>query len=179
MKYGITKFASPVGMLTLASDGQVLFTLSFGEDDAGVHDSMRVRFGACEIFDADARRIEDDLAAYFAGDLLALDRIEVLTGGTAFQRDVWSALRTISAGTTTSYSSLAARIGRPSATRAVGLANGSNPVAIVVPCHRVIGANNTLTGYGGGLDRKRWLLEHERVPLMQQSFYSHLPSSVL
>jgi len=102
------------------------------------------------------------LDAYFEGDLDAVDVIPVATGGTVFQRDVWTALRGIKAGTTTNYGALAARLGRPNASRAVGMANGSNPISIVLPCHRVIGANGTLTGYGGGLPRKRWLLEHER-----------------
>ena len=85
----------------------------------------------------------------------------VRTGGTAFQREVWGALREIACGTTVSYAKLAERIGRPNAVRAVGLANGSNPVGVVVPCHRVIGSDGSLTGYGGGIERKRWLLEHE------------------
>jgi methylated-DNA-[protein]-cysteine S-methyltransferase len=91
----------------------------------------------------------------------AIDAVDVRTGGTDFQRRVWAALRRIPAGTTTSYGRLAAAIGSPSACRAVGLANGANPIGIVVPCHRVIGADKTLTGYGGGIDRKRWLLDHE------------------
>ena len=82
-------------------------------------------------------------------------------GGTDFQRSVWDALRTIPAGETLSYAALAERVGRPTAVRAVGLANGTNPIAVIVPCHRVIGSDSSLTGYGGGLDRKRWLLEHE------------------
>jgi len=101
------------------------------------------------------------LAAYFAGDLTAIEPIETMTAGTDFQLQVWAALRTIPKGETWSYGQLAARIGKPKAVRAVGLANGQNPVAIVVPCHRVIGANGSLTGYGGGLDRKGWLLAHE------------------
>jgi methylated-DNA-[protein]-cysteine S-methyltransferase len=87
----------------------------------------------------------------------------VTTGGTPFQREVWAALRRIPAGQIASYGQLAARIGRPAAVRAVGLANGSNPVGVIVPCHRVIGANGSLTGYGGGIERKRWLLAHEGV----------------
>ena len=101
------------------------------------------------------------IVAYFAGDLRALDAIPVETAGTPFQRLVWGALRGIPVGGTTSYGELAARIGRPRAVRAVGLANGANPVGIVVPCHRVIGAHGTLTGYGGGMNRKRFLLDHE------------------
>jgi O-6-methylguanine DNA methyltransferase len=99
--------------------------------------------------------------AYFAGDLQALETLPWATGGTAFQRAVWAALRTIPAGGTVSYAGLAARIGRPAAMRAVGLANGRNPISVMLPCHRVIGAAGDLTGYGGGLARKRWLLRHE------------------
>jgi methylated-DNA-[protein]-cysteine S-methyltransferase len=103
------------------------------------------------------------LQSYFAGRLQAIDEIPVQTGGTPFQGSVWRALRRIPAGTTLSYGRLAARLKCPLAVRAVGLANGSNPICIVVPCHRLIGANGSLTGYGGGLERKRWLLEHEGV----------------
>ncbi len=103
------------------------------------------------------------LAAYFAGNIHAIDDIPTATAGTAFQREVWRALRAIPAAQTISYGQLAERIGRPSAVRAVGLANGSNPIGVVVPCHRVIGANGSLTGYGGGLHRKEWLLAHERA----------------
>ena len=101
------------------------------------------------------------LRRYFAGELCALDELRVETAGTQFQRRVWSALREITVGTTISYGELARRIGKPSASRAVGLANGANSVGIVVPCHRVIGADASLTGYGGGIERKRWLLAHE------------------
>jgi methylated-DNA-[protein]-cysteine S-methyltransferase len=99
---------------------------------------------------------------YFRGELNAIELVPVKTAGTAFQCAVWRALREINCGTTISYAQLAMRIGRPAAVRAVGLANGSNPVGIVVPCHRVIGSDGSLTGYGGGIARKRWLLEHER-----------------
>ena len=105
--------------------------------------------------------------AYFAGDIHAIDDIPTATAGTAFQREVWRALREIPAAETISYGQLAERIGRPRAVRAVGLANGSNPVGVVVPCHRVIGANGSLTGYGGGLHRKEWLLAHERAHTSQ------------
>jgi methylated-DNA-[protein]-cysteine S-methyltransferase len=99
--------------------------------------------------------------AYFAGDARALEGVPWKAAGTAFQIKVWETLCTIPAGETLSYAGLAERIGRPTAVRAVGLANGANPVAVVVPCHRVIGANGSLTGYGGGLPRKEWLLAHE------------------
>lgn len=101
------------------------------------------------------------LHAYFAGDPRALETLTWRASGTPFQLQVWEALCAIPAGQTLSYRELAGRIGRPSAVRAVGLANGANPVAVVVPCHRVIGADGSLTGYGGGLSRKHWLLDHE------------------
>ena len=102
------------------------------------------------------------IAAYFDGDIHAIDSLPTATAGTAFQKSVWQALRSIPAGQTISYGELAIRLGKPAAVRAVGLANGANPIGVVVPCHRVIGANGSLTGYGGGLERKRWLLNHER-----------------
>jgi methylated-DNA-[protein]-cysteine S-methyltransferase len=101
------------------------------------------------------------LRAYFAGHLDAIESLPAAPVGTPFQQEVWRALRTIPCGSTMSYGALARQLGRPAASRAVGLANGANPVSIVIPCHRVIGANGSLTGYGGGLDRKRWLLAHE------------------
>jgi methylated-DNA-[protein]-cysteine S-methyltransferase len=103
------------------------------------------------------------LSAYFDGELTAIDRLPVVFEGTEFQRSVWRGLLEIPCGETRSYGELARVIGRPKAVRAVGLANGSNPIAIVVPCHRVIGSNGTLTGYGGGIERKRWLLAHEGI----------------
>jgi methylated-DNA-[protein]-cysteine S-methyltransferase len=106
--------------------------------------------------------LTDGIDRYFAGELDAIDSLPVKTGGTSFQREVWRALRKIRCGTTVSYGQLAGRIGRPTAVRAVGLANGPNPVGIVVPCHRVIGSDGSLTGYGAGVERKRWLLEHEQ-----------------
>jgi methylated-DNA-[protein]-cysteine S-methyltransferase len=99
--------------------------------------------------------------AYFQGELGVLDSLSVTMGGTEFQRQVWRALREIPYGTRISYGELARRVGRPSAVRAVGAANGANPIGVIVPCHRVIGADGTLTGYAGGLERKRWLLQHE------------------
>ena len=102
------------------------------------------------------------LAFYFDGDLDAVAELAIETNGTPFQRAVWAGLRFIPAGRTMSYGGLAAAIGRPHAARAVGAANGANPIAVVIPCHRLTGANAALTGYGGGLHRKRWLLAHER-----------------
>lgn len=106
--------------------------------------------------------------AYFAGDAAALDQVPWKASGTAFQLKVWETLCSIPAGETLSYAGLAERIGKPTAVRAVGLANGANPVAVVVPCHRVIGANGSLTGYGGGLPRKTWLLKLEGAAFKDQ-----------
>jgi methylated-DNA-[protein]-cysteine S-methyltransferase len=105
------------------------------------------------------------IARYFDGDLAAIDEIPVRFGGTPFQRDVWNALRRIPTGSTVSYGKLAMTIGRPAAVRAVGAANGANPIGVVVPCHRVIGADGSLTGYGGGIERKVWLLRHESAEI--------------
>ena len=110
---------------------------------------------------SDPHGVTTMLRNFFKGDITALDAIPAATNGTEFQCDVWNELRRIPGGTTISYGQLAVRIGRPAAVRAVGLANGSNPIGIVVPCHRVIGSNGKLTGYGGGLHRKEWLLQHE------------------
>jgi O-6-methylguanine DNA methyltransferase len=159
------RVSSPVGMLMVVCDeAGVLRALDFHADAerlrrvlerhcAGGHSLTEGRVDP---------RVTGALAAFFAGQVRAIDALSVRTEGTDFQRSVWAALRRIPAGTTTSYGQLAAAIGKPGASRAVGLANGSNPIGIVVPCHRVIGADKTLTGYGGGLDRKRWLLDHER-----------------
>ena len=114
------------------------------------------------------------IKAYFEGQLNAIDSLPVECVGTPFQKRVWHALREIPCGRTVSYSELARRIGRPAAVRAVGLANGANPISVIVPCHRVIGVNGTLTGYGGGLERKRWLLSHEHA-LDSDSLFPHDP----
>lgn len=102
------------------------------------------------------------MARYFEGDIDAIANVPAQTAGTPFQRRVWHALRSIPNGSAVSYGKLAEQIARPRAVRAVGLANGANPIGIVVPCHRVIGSNGSLTGYGRGLERKRWLLDHEQ-----------------
>lgn len=116
----------------------------------------------------DRSPIRPAMEAYFAGELRALESIRWVALGTGFQQQVWAALCLIPMGQTWSYARLATEVGRPTAVRAVGLANGSNPVALVVPCHRVIGANGSLTGYGGGLPRKRWLLAHEGASFRDQ-----------
>ena len=149
--------ASPVGDLLLESDGRALVGLRFGAAD-GTTTGPR---------DAVVETAAGELAAYFAGELLEFT-VPVAGRGTAFQRRVWAALRDIPYGETESYGQLAARLGDPRANRAVGLANGRNPVAIVLPCHRVIGSTGALTGYGGGMARKRWLLDHEAAVLARR-----------
>ncbi|MBI1358301.1 MAG: methylated-DNA--[protein]-cysteine S-methyltransferase [Acidobacteria bacterium] len=146
---------TPIGPLRLVGREDALQELLF-DPNAPVEAQERPGFGG----------FADLLRAYFGGDLGAIDRIAVDAAGTAFQKQVWRLLREIPTGRTTSYGELAARLGKPAASRAVGLANARNPVAVVVPCHRVIGAGGHLTGYAGGLERKRWLLRHEGALLL-------------
>ena len=147
---------SPLGPLLLTSNGQALTGLYMSPWKARP-DEDRERFKDDDLF----RAARAQLDAYFAGRLHAFD-LPLAPRGTDFQRRVWQALADIPFGDTQSYGELARRLGNPGASRAVGLANGRNPLGIIVPCHRVIGANGTLTGYGGGLQRKQWLLDHER-----------------
>ena len=156
------KVESPIGDILLAAADGKLIALEFAQVRERFDADLRARFGDCVLTDApNPFGLSDRIRAYFAGDLAALDDIAVDGGGTPFQRKVWNALREIPAGVTKSYSELAEAVGRPNAVRAVGMINGRNPISIVVPCHRVIGKDGSLTGYGGGLDRKRWLLQHE------------------
>ena len=159
----LDRLPSPVGAMLVVHDEQArLRAIEFHDCESRLTQLLRIHYGSRPLQERRAPAvIRDALGGYFAGDLCAIDRIEVATAGTPFQRDVWAVLRTIRPGTTLSYGALAQRIGRPKAVRAVGAANGSNPISVVVPCHRVIGADASLTGYGGGIERKRWLLAHE------------------
>ena len=162
MQLQLDRFATPLGDLLLVFDDAGLRALDFADFEPRMLKLLRLHYGTVTLTESPApAAITAPLNAYFAGDAAALDSIKVATGGSDFQRQVWAALRTIPAGETASYGALASRIGRPGASRAVGMANGANPVGIVVPCHRVIGANGNLTGYAGGVERKRWLLTHE------------------
>lgn len=154
---------TPLGAMVMVSSNAALLMLEFADSTARVERALRRRLGDAPLAAGDPLGVRAALGAYFAGDLHVIDRLPVDAGGTPFQRRVWSALRAIPVGTTTSYGRLAAALGQPTATRAVGLANGANPIAIVVPCHRVVGADGRLTGYGGGVERKRRLLAHEGV----------------
>ncbi|MEO7403429.1 MAG: methylated-DNA--[protein]-cysteine S-methyltransferase [Burkholderiales bacterium] len=154
--------ASPIGQIEIAVLDDHLVALDFADSRARMAALLTRRFGAFELKPArNPARICTKLRAYLAGDLAALDDIEVHAGGTAFQAQAWRALHEIPAGRTATYADQARKIGRPAAVRAVGAANARNPIAIVVPCHRVIGANGALTGYAGGIARKKWLLAHE------------------
>ena len=165
MELFIDRTETPIGELVLVADTQGrLRAVDWTEYEKRMLRFLRLHYGkdGFKLRPAnDPHGLTSAMRRYFAGDLTAIDSLPVETAGTPFQRDVWRALRQIACGTTVSYAQLAEQIGRPSAVRAVGLANGSNPVGIVVPCHRVIGSNGSLTGYGGGIERKRWLLEHE------------------
>jgi methylated-DNA-[protein]-cysteine S-methyltransferase len=160
------RLRSPLGDLVGFVREGALCALDFGRADGSARTALERRFGEIDVREGtgarDARR---GLEAYLAGDLDALDAIHVDPGGTEFQARVWAALRRIRPGRTTSYTELAGAAGSPSAVRAVGTANGRNPVPIVIPCHRVVRSDGTLGGYGGGLDRKRWLLDHEKARL--------------
>lgn len=161
----LDRHQTPIGVALLVTDeAGVLRAFDFEDYEPRMRRLLRLHYGDTPTQDGVApQALKSSINRYFAGDLAALDEIEWATAGTEFQRSVWAALTTIPAGETLSYRGLAERVGRPKAVRAVGLANGSNPVAVVVPCHRVIGADGSLTGYGGGLHRKQWLLEHEGV----------------
>jgi methylated-DNA-[protein]-cysteine S-methyltransferase len=162
----LDSIVTPMGETILVTDERgALRLLDWADHESRALDLLRRQYGAA----VRLRRgpapaaLTQSLDAYFAGDLPRLDEIRCAAAGTPFQLAVWAALRAIPPGTTASYGALAARLGHPKAMRAVGLANGANPIPIVVPCHRVIGADGSLTGYGGGLERKRWLLAHEGV----------------
>jgi len=156
---------TPIGELVIVSDESGrLRAIDWREFEDRMQRRLTIHYGVGGWAVARARDPfghTSALAAYMHGDLAALEPLAVETAGTSFQRKVWCALRTIPVGATVSYGEIARRIGNPAAVRAVGLANGANPIGIVVPCHRVIGADGSLTGYGGGFDRKRWLLRHE------------------
>jgi methylated-DNA-[protein]-cysteine S-methyltransferase len=157
---------SPIGEILVACNGDALCALEFADAEKRMRAWLRRRFGDFEAVEAaDPGGVCKRLGAYLLGDLNALDDIVVDDGGTAFQRKVWKGLRRIAAGKIVSYQALAQRLGMPNSVRAVARANALNPISIVVPCHRVIGSDGSLTGYGGGLQRKRWLLEHEGAVL--------------
>jgi len=170
MRLSLDRIPSPLGEILLVFEGELLRALDFHDYEPRMQRLLRLHYGPVDLVsEATPATLRQPVDRYFEGDFAALDGIRTATGGTAFQREVWSALREIPAGETLGYGRLAAMIGRPQAFRAVGAANGANPIAIVVPCHRVIGADAALTGYGGGLSRKAWLLAHEKAAIPRQA----------
>lgn len=157
----LERIATPIGTALVVTDERgVLRAFNWTDYEASMFAWIARRYPDVRLSEGKGL-LREVFSAYFSGQRDALSTVLWEGTGTFFQRQVWSALCVIPAGETWSYTQLATHIGRPKAIRAVGLANGSNPVALVVPCHRVIGSNGTLTGYGGGLARKRWLLDHE------------------
>lgn len=166
--FSVEQIDTPTGrILVVTDDDDRLRAVDWEDHEQRLDQLLQRQYGAGTIQLRAAPRASAAsraLRAYFDGDTGCLASLPVATAGTGFQRMVWDALRQVPPGQTVSYGALAARIGRPTAMRAVGLANGANPISIVVPCHRVIGAGGALTGFGGGLERKRWLLAHEGAP---------------
>jgi O-6-methylguanine DNA methyltransferase len=156
------RYRSPIGPIECLFDEDTLVALDFEATSPRTLALLSRHLGALEIDDApDRLGLADTLDRYFAGELHALDALTVRRYGTNFQQKVWTALRRIPAGRTTSYQALATTLRVPKAQRAVGAANGANPISLVVPCHRVIGSDGSLVNYGGGIERKSWLLRHE------------------
>ena len=158
---------TPIGTMLLVTDTSgALRALDFEDYEARMKELLRLHYGAVSSQSGRApKTMRSALSAYFDGDFAALKTIAWRVAGTPFQRKVWTALPKIPAGQTMSYGALAAKLGSPNAMRAVGHANGSNPISVVIPCHRLIGADGSLVKYGSGLERKRWLLAHEGVTL--------------
>lgn len=158
---------TPIGDMVLVARDGVLLLLEFDDAKDRYMREMRWRFGDVELQQSsNPFGLTDRVKAYYAGELSAIDDILTDGGGSDFERSVWSELRRIPCGTTVSYGSIARKLGDLGLSRAVGTANGKNPIAVVVPCHRVIGADGSMTGYGGGLKRKEWLLRHEGALLV-------------
>ena len=164
MRLLIDRLPSPIGNnFIIWDEAEHVRALDFEEYETRMHDLLHRHYRRYELINARLpKSISEKMEAYFDGDIPAIDRIAAASGGTPFQRDAWAALRAIPAGATRTYGQQAATIGKPKASRAVGAANGANPVVIIVPCHRVIGSTGKLTGFGGGLARKQWLLDHEK-----------------
>jgi methylated-DNA-[protein]-cysteine S-methyltransferase len=165
---GLDRMQTPIGEALLVTDGDgALCALDWEDYEPRMRELLRRQHGVVELKDTRAPGdIRDALSAYFDGNLDSLRAIKWRLGGTPFQRKVWTALVEIQPGTTLSYGALAAQLACPRAMRAVGHANGANPISVVIPCHRLIGADGSLVKYGGGLHRKRWLLAHEGVRLI-------------
>ena len=179
MSLEIVEITSPIGKLVLAFREEMLTGLAFEDGWGKVRDHLNRRFAEPRFRKGKGNpEVVENLRAYMKGKLETLSSIPADPGGTPFQADVWMQLRKIPIGSTVSYGELARAIGRPQAVRAVGAANGANPISIVIPCHRVIAANGDLWGYGGGLDRKRWLLGHEGAVPAESRMYPETHSAL-
>ena len=165
--FNLDRLETPIGVALLVTDADgALRALDWEDYEPRMKELLRLQYGTVVLQDARSpQAVRRALSGYFKGDLDRLNTIKWRVAGTPFQRQVWSALPKIPPGSTMSYGALAAQLDRPNAMRAVGHANGSNPISVVLPCHRLIGANGSLIKYGGGLERKRWLLAHEGVAL--------------
>ncbi len=162
MKLWLDRINSAIGTVFIVSDGKSLCAIDFSDYEHRMRKLLSQRYDEYELLEqSNPQGFSDRLRAYFDRDFSALNDLPVNPGGTEFQQRVWQALRSIPVGKTWTYGELAKHLGKPTASRAVGMANSLNPISIVLPCHRVVGANGKLTGYAGGLERKRWLLEHE------------------
>ena len=158
----IDRMPSPIGDIVIVTDDTSLLAVEFDDGDGRIEAHLTRHFPNRPLVPTrDPLGMTSRMAAYLGGDMAAFNGVKVAPTGTEFQRGVWLALRDIPAGSTESYRDLANRVGRSKGFRAIGMANSRNPIAVVLPCHRVIGADGTLTGYAGGLDRKAWLLKHE------------------
>ena len=165
-KLMIDKIDFALGQILLVSDGEKLCAVDFADYESRMMKLLVKRYGAFHLTEQpNPQGFSNRLRAYLAGDFSSIEDIPVSTGGTVFQQQVWQTLRSIPSGTVVTYGELAQKIGKPTAHRAVGMTNSLNPVAIVLPCHRVVGAKAKLTGYAGGLACKQWLLQHEGVDL--------------
>ncbi|MBR0831099.1 methylated-DNA--[protein]-cysteine S-methyltransferase [Bradyrhizobium manausense] len=164
-RFALDRLKTPIGIALLVTDVDgVLRALDWEDYEHRMRELLRLHYGAVDLRTQQApAAMRTALSGYFDGDLVQLEAIAWRVAGTPFQRKVWTALAKIPAGATMSYGALAARLDMPKAVRAVGHANGSNPISVVLPCHRLIGADGSLVKYGGGLERKRWLLRHEGV----------------
>lgn len=161
-QFAVRAMATPIGTIRLVAVEEGLVGVRFANDQSRIADGLSVK-SAQKHLDQTEKALEE----YFAGKRKTFTELPVLAKGTSFQLKVWGALFKIPFGVTQSYAEVAQAIGNPKAMRAVGLANGRNPVPIIIPCHRVIGASGTLTGFGGGLPAKKWLLEHEGIRTRQ------------
>jgi methylated-DNA-[protein]-cysteine S-methyltransferase len=159
----VERLQSPVGDLLVYSTPEAVCALDFADLAGAIELRLRRRYGRFATCPGSGSEASRCIGAYFSGDICAIDTVAIDSGGTPFQRDVWQAMRRVPPGASRTYSWLAQAVGRQAAVRAVGGASSSNPIALIIPCHRIVGVGGSLVGYAGGVERKRWLLDHERA----------------